>query len=122
MSFSSNSNIYRHQSRPPLHSLDSGEQAAIDGIDDWEGRDLATTKKTAIKTLDGLLAAGYLVKFDVDVSLGAGVDGNVHYVSVFSFTFFSNVFFKIFGPGITRFPKVAVLAMCCIKWVGGRTQ
>lgn len=61
------------------------------------------TKEAAVQSLDGILAAGHLVEFEVDVAGGSGVEGDVYDVPVFFFAFGADVVFEFFGPGVAFF-------------------
>jgi hypothetical protein len=69
------------------------EQTAVDGIHNRRCVDHSSAKVSAVETFDRVLAALDLVKLEVDVAGGVGVDGDVDNVSVLLFGFLSNIIF-----------------------------
>ena len=57
-----------------LYSLGAREQTAVDCIHNRCGADHASTKVSAVESLDGVLAPLNLVELEVDVALRVGVE------------------------------------------------
>ena len=53
-----------------LERAGSGEERAVDGIDNRLSRDLPAAKETAVQSFDSILAASDAVELQVDVALG----------------------------------------------------
>ena len=51
----------------------SGEQTAVDSVDDGLGGDLSTTKETPVQALDGVLATLDAVELQVNIALRVGI-------------------------------------------------
>lgn len=56
-----------------LDRFGSGEQAAVNSIDDGLRGDLSTTKEAPIQALDGILATLDAVELEVDIALRVGI-------------------------------------------------
>lgn len=80
------------------------KQTAVDSIHNRRRADLSPAEETAVQALDGVLSALNLVKLQVDIALGVGVDGNVNDVAVFVLCFLTNVIFKFLNPVFALLP------------------
>lgn len=84
------------------------EQTAVDRIHHWRGVDHASAKVSAVKSLDRVLAALDFVELEIDVTLGVGVDRDVHNVAVLLLGFPSDVVFEFLDPVVSFLPIVAL--------------
>ena len=89
-----------------LHSLSAREQAAVDGVDDGLGADLAATEETAVEALDGVLTALHRRELEVDVALRVGVERDVHHVPVLALALILDVFLEFLDPRFALLPVV----------------
>lgn len=81
-----------------------GKQGVVDGIDEGLGADLASSEVSAVKAFDGIFAALYTVKFQVDVTLRVWIHGDVDYVTVLVIAFMTDIVFQFFHPAVAFFP------------------
>ena len=75
------------------------EVHVVDGVDDELRRDVATAEEATLKSLDGVLAAGDAVEFDVDLAVGGtGSDADVDDLAVAALALLLDVLFELFLP------------------------
>lgn len=65
--------------------------------------DLSPAEESAVETLDGVFAALDLVEFEVDITLGVGIEGDVDDLAVFFGALGADVVFELFDPGFAFF-------------------
>lgn len=67
------------------------EETGVDGIYHRRGSDHPAAEVATVEALDCVLASLHLVKLEIDISLGVGLDGDVDDVAVFVFRLLTNV-------------------------------
>lgn len=80
------------------------EKTGVDSVNHRGGSNHSAAKIPAVQTLDGILTARDLVEFEVDISLGVGIDGDVDDVTVFGLGLSTHVVFKLLDPVVALFP------------------
>lgn len=91
------------RSLPPLQCTSPRKKRAINGVDNRLRADLSPAEESAVETLDGVFAALDLVEFEVDITLGVGIEGDVDDLAVFFGAFGADVVFELFDPGFAFF-------------------
>lgn len=67
------------------------KKTGVNCVNNWGGSDHPAAKVSAVQALDGILASRYLVEFEVDVTLGVGVNRYVDYVSILGLRFLADI-------------------------------
>ena len=81
-----------------LDRLGSGEETAVDCINDWLSANLPTTEETSIETFNGVLSTLYTIKLEVNVTLSVWIERNVYNMTIFVFAFGFDIIFEFFDP------------------------
>lgn len=82
-----------------LDSLSTGEETAVDSVNDWLRRNPLAAKETTIQALNGVLAALNAVKLQVNVALRVWIYRNVNNMAIFFFALLANVVLQFLDPG-----------------------
>lgn len=80
------------------------EETGVDGIYHGRSSDHPAAEVATVKALDGVLASLHLVKLEINVSLGVGLDGDVDDVAVFVFRLLTNILLQFLDPVVSLFP------------------
>ena len=81
----------------------TGEETAVDGVNNWLSTDLPTTKEPSIETLECVLSALNLLEFDVDIAFGIRIERDMDDMTVFVLALGANVIFELLYPAVTLF-------------------
>ena len=96
--------------KPANHSesFGTGEETAVDRVNNWLSTDLPTTKEPSIETLECILSALNFLELDVNVAFRVRIEGDMNHMTVFFFALGANVIFELLDPALTLFPVYLV--------------
>lgn len=81
------------------------EETAVDSIHNVRCINHPAAKVSSVQALDGIFTTLNLVEFEVNVTLGVRIDGNMDNMSVLLLSFCSDVVFEFFDPVIAFLPR-----------------
>jgi hypothetical protein len=82
------------------------EETGINGIYHRRSSDHSAAEVATVEALYRVLASLHLVKLEINVSFGVGLDGDVDDVAIFVLRFLANILLEFLDPVVSLLPAI----------------
>jgi hypothetical protein len=82
------------------------EETGIDGIYHRRSSDHPAAEVATVEAFDRVLASLHLVKLEINISFGVGLDGDVDDMAVFVLRLLANILLEFLDPVVSLFPAI----------------